>query len=250
MWLKKIMNSDRPNFEPPVLDLDELIATALEERAELRSLRKSLDSRMLNERVAKRQRKHQLDFDANYTPIGTDVDQGVFVNGPDGIPGTEDDGFIVTDASSLGGSFSNLGDDHYWSAKLTYRIPVGNRAANANYARARLTREQTEVDIANQEQTIRVEVRIAARAVESGWKRVEAARVNTTLQEKKLDAEQKKFDNGMSTSFEVLTFQNDLADAELAQIRAALDYIKALAALETATGTLIESRGLVLAGMD
>ena len=89
-----------------------------------------------------------------------------------------------------------------------------------------------------------VEVRRAVRGVESGIKRVEAARVNVGLQQKKLDAEQKKFENGMSTSFEVLTFQNDLADAELSEIRARLDYLKALTALERSQGTLLESHGL------
>ena len=65
-------------------------------------------------------------------------------------------------------------------------------------------------------------------------------------QQKKLDAERRKFGNGMSTSFEVLSFQRDLADAELAEIRAALDYVKALTGLERAKGTLLESRGLAL----
>ena len=98
----------------------------------------------------------------------------------------------------------------------------------------------------NQEQDIRVDVRISARSVESGIKRVEAARKNVELQQKKLEAEQKKFDNGMSTSFEVLTFQNDLADAELGRIRAALDYVKSLTALERSKGTLLEARNLSL----
>ena len=72
------------------------------------------------------------------------------------------------------------------------------------------------------------------------------SKVNTVLQQKKLEAEQKKFENGMSTSFEVLTFQRDLANAELAEVRALLDYVKSLAALEKAKGTLLEARGLSL----
>ena len=109
---------------------------------------------------------------------------------------------------------------------------------------ARLAREQSEVDLQNSEQTIRVEVRIAVRAVDSGLKRFEAAAVNVELQGKKLDAEQKKFENGMSTTFEVRQFQNDLSEAQLSQIRAGLDYAKALAALERVKGTLLESHNL------
>ena len=155
---------------------------------------------------------------------------------------------MLNTEASLSDSLSNIPDldEYQWTATVTYAIPLKNRAAKANFARARLSREQAEVDLRNQEQTIRVEVRRAARAVESGIKRVEAANVNVLLQEKKLEAEQKKFENGMSTSFEVLTFQNDLADAELGQIRALLDYTKALAALERAKGTLLDARGLQL----
>ena len=84
----------------------------------------------------------------------------------------------------------------------------------------------------------------------SGIKRVEAADKNVDLQREKLDAEQKKFDNGMSTSFEVLTFQKDLADAELRMINAALDYTKSLTALERSKGTLLEARDLSLGADD
>ena len=129
---------------------------------------------------------------------------------------------------------------------MTFSYPLRNRAAKANYAIAQLNREKSAVDVKNQEQTIRVEVRRAVREVESGKKRVDAARANVVLQRKKLEAEQKKFENGMSTSFEVLTFQNDLADAELAEIRALIDYNKALVALERVKGTLLEARGLTL----
>jgi len=59
-----------------------------------------------------------------------------------------------------------------------------------------------------------------------------------------VDAELKKFENGMSTSFEVLRIQTDLSDAQVAEIRAVLDYNKALADLERAKGTLLASKGL------
>jgi outer membrane protein TolC len=130
---------------------------------------------------------------------------------------------------------------------VTYTLPIGNKAAKARHRIAELNREKGSVDVQNQEQTVRVEVRSAVREVESGVKRVAAARKNVELQEKKLEAEQKKFENGMSTSFEVLTFQNDLADAELSMIQAGLDYARSLIAFERSKGVLLESRGLTLA---
>ena len=134
-----------------------------------------------------------------------------------------------------------------WGIALIYSYPIGNRAAKSNYAVAKINIEKSEIALQSVLQDVRVDVRRSARAVESGYERVVAARKNTELQTKKLEAEQKKFDNGMSTSFEVFTFQTDLRNAQLSLIQALLDYNKALADLERAKGTLLESKGLTLA---
>ena len=136
-------------------------------------------------------------------------------------------------------------ESYDYSLSVNYSLPIGNRAAKAGYKIATLNREKSEISLRNTEQSIRVEVRTAVRNVTSGSKRVDAARANVVLQRKKLEAEQKKFENGMSTSFEVLEFQNDLSDAELAEIRAIVDYNKSLIALERAKGTLAPGAGTV-----
>jgi outer membrane protein TolC len=79
--------------------------------------------------------------------------------------------------------------------------------------------------------------------VESGYERVVAARKNVELQNKKLEAEQKKFDNGMSTSFEVFTFQTDLRNAQTVVDPRDARLQQGLADLERAKGTLLESKG-------
>jgi outer membrane protein TolC len=243
MWGKEILNATRPVFEELDINVEEAILIALSERASVRSAEQTVENRMLNERNARRQVRHNLDFTAQYNPQGVSLDMAEFRDPTD--PGTI---LLPEETADLGESIARIGngDVYNWSARVTYSVPIGNRAAKATYARARISRERSETDLENAEQTVRVEVRRSARAVESGIKRVEAARKNVELQQKKLDAEQKKFANGMSTSFEVLTFQNDLADAELSEIRARLDYIKALAAFERSKGTLLEARGLDL----
>jgi len=129
---------------------------------------------------------------------------------------------------------------------LLYSYPIGNRAAKATSANAEIDKERARIAVASAEQDVRVDVRAAVRAVESGAKRVAAAHANTVLQQKTVDAELKKFENGMSTSFEVLRIQTDLSDAQVAEIRALLDYNKSLADLERAKGTLLESKGMKL----
>ena len=224
-WSREIVPTDRPQFEKQPADEGAALAAAMEHRPEMATARQQLKDSELSERVAGNQTRHSLRFLADLTP-GVGEDRLVFTP-----PGSD----TTTDSDGL-----------QWSVGLTYGFPVGNRQAKSNFAIATLNREKSELNLQNTEQTIRVDVRTAVRNVESGSKRVDAARSNTTLQRKTVEAEQKKFENGMSTSFEVLRIQTDLSTAQLAEIRAILDYNKALADLERAKGTLLEARGLRL----
>ena len=229
LWDESLQLTDRPSYAPQDVDLDASIAKGLEHRPEIVVARQQLKDNELSERVARKNTRHQLDLSGFVNPTRGDGNELQ----------------ISRDAVSnqtVDSTSDNEGTN--WRVGLLYRYPLRNRQAKADYAIARLNREKGVTAIQQAEQTIRVDVRTAVRNVDSGVQRVEAARKNVELQQKKLDAEQKKFENGMSTSFEVLTFQNDLANAELAEIRARLDYIKSLAALERATGTLLEARGM------
>ncbi len=244
MWTHTIIPTEEPVRDERAVDLDAAIATALQARPEIIEAKVALDNASLSEKASKNAAKHQLDLDASVTPSGNNL-KDVVSPGPDGIPGNADD-FIT---GGLGESYNEIPkfNNYRWTLGLTYSVPLANRAAKANYAISRINREKQEITVSNTEDVIRVDVRTAVRAVESGFERITAARKNVELQQKKLDAEQKKFDNGMSTSFEVFTFQTDLRNAQLSLIQALLDYNKSLSDLERAKGTLLESKGLALA---
>ena len=244
MWGKVIIPTDEPVSDQRPADLDAAVAKALESRPEVIQARMQRENAELGERVAKKNTRHGLDLTALVVPSGNNLVR-TSVPGPDGIPFTPDD--YITGGVGEGLSEIPKFNNYNWSVGLTYSVPIGNRAAEANYANARIAMDQSVLSEKNTQDLIRVDVRRAVRAVESGYERVVAARKNVELQTKKLDAERKKFDNGMSTSFEVFTFQNDLTSAQLALIRAMLDYNKALADLERAKGTLLESKGLSIA---
>ena len=230
LWEESLELVDRPSYAPVDIDLDEAVATAMERRPETATARQRLRDTELSERVSRKGVRHSLDLTASLTP-DQQTDSELLFETP---PGT------VISQTATDDETTN------WSVALTYGYAIRNRRAKANHAIARLNREKSEVGLRNAEQSVRVDVRVAVRNLESGLKRIEAASKNAELQRKKLDAEEKKFDNGMSTSFEVLTFQNDLASAELAAIRAGLDHAKSLTAFERAKGTLLEARGLTL----
>jgi outer membrane protein TolC len=70
--------------------------------------------------------------------------------------------------------------------------------------------------------------------VQSNLKRVEAATAARELAQKRLEAEQSKFDVGMTTNFFVVQAQRDLRDAQNTELRALADYRKSLVNFERA----------------
>ena len=89
-----------------------------------------------------------------------------------------------------------------------------------------------------------IDVRQKVRDVKINVQRVRAAQKNRELQVQNVEAEQKKYENGMSTSFQVLEIQEDLSTAESQENRAKVDFQKSLAALERSKGTLLEARNI------
>ena len=79
---------------------------------------------------------------------------------------------------------------------------------------------------------IATQVRGAARNVTTNQQRVQSAKASRELQEKKLEAEEKKLAAGMSSTFFVFQAQRDLALARTAEIQAISDYNKSLVDFE------------------
>ena len=76
-----------------------------------------------------------------------------------------------------------------------------------------------------------IEVKTALRAVETGYKRILAYTSARELAEKKLEAESEKLKVGKSTSYLLLQYQRDLADARTTELKAKVDYTLSLANL-------------------
>ena len=89
-------------------------------------------------------------------------------------------------------------------------------------------------------------VRNAARNVDNLVTQVALARRNAELNQQQLDAEQRKFEVGTSTNFEVLQFQNQLRNAQLTELTTILNLQNAIATLEQNKGTLLESLGVTI----
>ena len=129
---------------------------------------------------------------------------------------------------------------------VSYTVPIGNRAAKGDLAMAQIARKQAGTVVAQVTQRVGVEVRNALAALDTAAQRIEAAQAGREAAIVQLQAEQDRFDAGLTTSFFVLTRQNDLAQAELAEIAARADYSRARAEYLRATGTLLGARGVSL----
>jgi outer membrane protein len=126
---------------------------------------------------------------------------------------------------------------------LNLSIPLGNHTAKGNLAYASANERSSELGLRDRELGIQLEVRQAFRNVDAAEKGVDAAKKTRYFREKDLEAEQKKFDNGMSTNFLVLSKQNDLDSAKSAEVQAQITYAKAVTAMERSVGNLLEARG-------
>jgi outer membrane protein len=122
---------------------------------------------------------------------------------------------------------------------LQLNIPLRNRTAQADVIRDELQVRQTEVRLRQLENQARLEVENALVAVERARASYGAAVETRQLQEEALGTERERYAVGASTSFFVIQFQRDLAQARTTEVVAENNYAKSRAALERALGTTL-----------
>ena len=130
-----------------------------------------------------------------------------------------------------------------WTVGVTIGYPLGSNTAHANLARARLQYQQAQTQLKNLRLQIVTQVRDAARNLQTNQQRVKSARASRELQERKLEAEEKKLAAGMSTNFYVFQAQRDLAQARTQEIQAIADYNKSLVDFEAVQEVPLTSGG-------
>jgi outer membrane protein len=142
---------------------------------------------------------------------------------------------------SMQDSFTTLNRNHYedWEAGLNFQVPLDNEQARSRIRQALLTRVQRLSSKEAREQSIRQEVLNAIDTIDGTWQRILAARQSVILNTRSLQAEQRQFDVGKSTSTDVLDAATKLADSQSAEIRALTDHQISQVDLAFATGTLL-----------
>jgi outer membrane protein TolC len=138
------------------------------------------------------------------------------------------------------------GDFYNYLIGLKIEFPLGNRFAKSQYSKAKIEVARAVTWLRDLENTIINEVREAVRQVETDTERVKAAKASLRFSQEKLKAEEKKYEVGLSTTHDLLEFQEDLARATSREALARADYMKNLADLARVKGMLLKKNNITV----
>jgi len=228
-WNMRIEPSDSPDFQPIAVDVDGAVRAALANRTDLSASRKQLENNDIAIRYFRNQSMPDVNAVVNYSAFGL---AGTRLELSPGL----NPEILNRTPRGFGGALSDVfaSDFPTWSMQLQVNYPIGSSNADANLARARLQDSQARKQLQASELQVTTQIRDFARTVTTNGQRVESTRASRALAEKRLEAEQKKFTAGMTSSFFVTQAQRDLADARNRELRAIIDYLKSVIDFETA----------------
>jgi outer membrane protein len=227
-WTTNIDLTETPQLPTSAADVDveAAVANALQKRTDVSQLRKQLEVTNFNTRYYKNQLLPVVNAYTTY---------GLSALGGTAVPFTNDQGVpVVPPAVSWGSVYSSLFGRDYprWVLGVNVQYPIGRSNQEVLYARSKLQYQQGELNLKDQELQAAAEVRNAGRTVNTNRRRVAAARSSRIFSERQLDAQRKKFAVGLSTPFEVVQAQRDLAQAKDSELKAIIDYVESLVNFE------------------
>jgi outer membrane protein TolC len=223
LWETPIVPTSDPKTDEKItVDLKAALIAAVAQRPELRSNELQLAQAKRDADYFRRQLKPQLNLDVKYNYTGLD--------------------------NSFNSAFNQITAISFpgWTLTLDFVYPIQNRAARGASATANVEVDRFQ-SLYDQERTvIEGEVRTAARAVDTAIKSIDANVKAREFQEKNLDAEKKRYENGMSTSFQITQIQDQLTQARSAEVQATVNYRTALAEYYRSVGALLDQEGVAI----
>lgn len=268
LWAEQVIPVDLKLELRDAMDVAPIVTEALAKRPELRQTQLQIESNRIDEAQNANLLKPLVNLVASYSNTGlagtlrpgdnpitassaassARVNQLSMLAGlpplPSGsfgaIPPSLIGGFGQTLANVFGGSYQ--GAQVGLSMDLTFR----NRAARASLAQNAITEKRLKLLLNQAEQIVEAQVRNALQALQTARQRITAAQASEAASREKLESETRLFQNGESTNFLVLTRQNELLDARRRAVVAQLDYNKAVARFEQASGTTLEQHKIAV----
>jgi outer membrane protein TolC len=229
----------------PVIPTEDLVNEALAHRPELAESRIDLTNRDINVRSAKNALLPSLNLFAYYqgSGLGGTINPnyacvtGSFTCTNTTLPG-----------NSYGAALNQLVDSTApdKGVGLQLNIPILNRTQQANQVRSQLELRQAQMLLQQQENLVRIQVRNAQFSVQQNRAAVDAAKAAVELARQSLDAEQKKYALGASTTTQVLQQQSALTQAESNLVNAMSNYEKSRVELDRSIGATLDRLGIIM----
>ncbi len=241
IWSKVIVPTETPEFTEYMVDLNTAIDTALKNRPELEQKDIELRKTDINLKLKENQSKWQVNLEASFGSQGVAGPQSYSMIGEPQTPPE-----LV---GSVGTAYKTLFTEGFtnWSVGLSVQIPLQNRNAEASLAQERISKQKKLMERKNTEQSIQVEIRNAVQQLETNRKQVDTAGIARQFAEEQLDGEEKRYDAGLSQNYLVLQRQNELSQAQYTELRALINYKKAIINLQKAMYILLESNDFEIA---
>jgi outer membrane protein TolC len=221
-WARPILPVEPPQFVEHTNSAEDALGVALKHRPELAQLDLDLQTALLAVRQAENNELPQLDLGISGQLIGQDAGYGPTL---DGI---------------------GRADSHAYSLVFNFSWTPLRRATEAQAAIERTHHQMAIVRRDQAVQDIWFAVRDAVRNQASAARQVLAASKFRQLSTESLEVEQRKFLSNQSSNFTLAQHQDELAQAQLAELQAVLVHKKATAALLKATGLLLDERHIQL----
>jgi outer membrane protein TolC len=241
VWISAMLPVTQPDTRDPAMTLEEALASARAHRPELEIAQLQREQNLLNVRFAANQRLPQVNLTGSLNSPGASA---VIVQ-----PRPEDvdpaalayvGGYGSTLSQSLG--FNAPG----WSAGINVQFPLRNRTLEAQYAQSRIADRRFEAQQKSTRLSVETNVLNVWESLLIQKNSMRAARLAREATEAQVEAITARFDASLATNFEVLSYQRDLANSRVLELRATIDYQQALINLLTASGVLLETEGIVL----
>jgi outer membrane protein len=251
--LRRAMNYEATSGQTPIVPTDALgaerlsfdlgqgVETALDRRPEILAQGYAVASDQLVYDYWGNQILPRLDLQAHYGHNG----------GATAVIDPDTGQVISKNDAGFDGSVSSLFTRHYqdWSVGLVFSYPILNRTARGARGVAEFNMEADRARLTTLQQDIVLNVRNAHRAIVTAALQIDAAAKSRELAERNLDAARKKYDNGMTTSFEVSQIQAQLSDAKSKELLALAIYRKAVSAYHSAVADILDWKGVKIEGI-
>ncbi len=269
LWGDQIIPVDTRTAEPlETDDLKQAVFDALKKRPEMRQVQSRKESNQVDQRLNSDSIKPQVNFVTSYANAGLGGAVNLVGNpfsssfGPlydrlnalsaaaglspvtsgslGSLPPSLIGGYGSTLAGLFGGNYQSV------QVGIALDFTARNRTAQANYGTSLIEAKRLGYVQAQTEQAIQAQVRNALQAIQTARQRITAAETGERAAKEKLESETRLFQTGESTNFFVLTRQNEYLDARRRAVLAHLDFNKAVARLEQASGTTLPNHNVTL----